>query len=219
MNIYGFPTFNLTKVLITAEELGIDYQFHLLDALKGEHKTPEHLKRHPLGKVPAIEINGEHFFESNAICRLLAELNDNRMYGVTAVERAKVNQWIDFMGYHVGRWLSVFFFEEIIKPAISEDPKDDNAIGEAQGFLDEQLPALEQAIANTGYIGGGGLSIADTIAFAYFQTTDFTSVSLEKYPAIARWYATIKARPSYTKAMQKLPKQSINPFCIVTWNK
>ena len=41
MKIYSFPTFNLLKVLLTAEELNLDYELHLLDATKGEHKSPD----------------------------------------------------------------------------------------------------------------------------------------------------------------------------------
>ena len=67
MNIYSFPTFNLAKILITAEELNLDYQLHLLDAKQGDHKKPEHIARHPLGRVPAIELNGRHYIESNSI--------------------------------------------------------------------------------------------------------------------------------------------------------
>ncbi len=93
MNIYSFATFNLTKLLLTAEELGIPSQLHLLDAMKGEHKTPAHLARHPMGKVPAVEINGQHYFESNSICRLMAELNGNKLYGNSPEEHAHVNEW------------------------------------------------------------------------------------------------------------------------------
>ena len=60
MDIYSFPTFNLTKVLLTAEEAGVEYTLHLLDPMQGEHKSPEHMARHPLGKVPVIAVSYTH---------------------------------------------------------------------------------------------------------------------------------------------------------------
>jgi Glutathione S-transferase, N-terminal domain len=42
------------RVLLTAEVKGIPYEGKLLEASKGELKTPEFLAINPLGRVPAI---------------------------------------------------------------------------------------------------------------------------------------------------------------------
>lgn len=50
-------------------------------------KKPEHLARHPLGKVPALETADGPLFESNAILRYLARLNRAAgLYGSNAYE-------------------------------------------------------------------------------------------------------------------------------------
>jgi len=207
MNIYSFPTFNLTKLLLTAEELGTPYQLHLLDAMKGEHKTPAHLARHPMGKVPAVEINGQHYFESNSICRLMAELNGNKLYGNTAEEHAHVNEWIDMIGYHIGRWLTVYFFEELVKPILMKgQAPSETALKEAAGFLAQQLPVLEQALGKHVFITGDKITIADTIGFSMLDIAEYTSVDLSTYPNIKKWYNSMKARPSYSRAMAKMPQ-------------
>ena len=88
IKIYGFKTFNLDKVLLTAEELKLDYDYIQLSPANGEHKSPEHLQRHPLGEIPAIEHNGKMLFESNAICRYLAVLKESSLH--TEIGRAHV---------------------------------------------------------------------------------------------------------------------------------
>lgn len=207
MNIYSFATFNLTKLLLTAEELGMPYELHLLDPMKGEHKSPEHLARHPLGKVPAVEINGQYYFESNSICRLMAELNGNKLYGNTPEERAHINEWVDMIGYHIGRWLTVYFFEELVKPVLMKgQPANEAARQEAAGFLKQQLPALEQALSQHAFIAGDKITIADTIGFSMLDIAEYTSVDLSDYPQIRKWYSAIKARPSYSQAMAKMPQ-------------
>ncbi len=205
MQIYSFPTFNLTKVLLTAEEAGEPYQLNLLDLMKGEHKSPEHLARHPLGKVPAVEIDGNHFFESNAICRLIAERNNNTLYADTPEQRAVINEWVDMTSMHIGRWLTVLFFETTIKPKFFQGETNPKAMEEAKGFLAQQLPPLEQQLSQGEFIAGENLTIADIIAFSYFSTAPYSGFDLSGYPQISRWMATIKARPSYAKAMSHLP--------------
>jgi glutathione S-transferase len=207
MNIYSFATFNLTKLLLTAEELGMTYQLHLLDPMKGEHKSPEHLARHPMGKVPAVEINGQYYFESNSICRLMAELNGNKLYGNSPEERAHINEWVDMIGYHIGRWLTVYFFEELVKPVLMKG-QDSNAasLKEAAGFLQQQLPVLDQALSKHAFITGDKITIADTIGFSMLDIAEYTSVDLSAYPQIKKWYNAIKSRPSYSRAMAKMPQ-------------
>lgn len=212
MNIYSFPTFNLTKVLFTAEELELDYQLHLLDVMKGEHKQPEHMQRHPLGKVPVVELHGQFFFESNSICRLLAEENGNKLYGNTPVQRAIINQWIDLMGYHIGRWMTVYFFEEVVKPRALSEPPGQAKIDEAAGFLRDELPLLESAFQAGPFIIGPAITIADTIMFAMCQIQECTSLSLEGYPALWTWYQSMGSRPATVRALGKLPGGCLFPF-------
>ena len=81
MKIYGFATNNVLKVVLTACELDLDFEFVLLNPGAGEHKSEDHLKRHPMGKVPVLEDGGDYLFESNAICRYLANREQSPMYG------------------------------------------------------------------------------------------------------------------------------------------
>ena len=211
MKIYGFPTFNLSKVLLTAEELNLDYDYIALDISKGEHKSEAHLARHPLGKVPVLELDGEFYFESNSICRFLAEKNNNKLYSDDISERAHINEWVDLIAHHLGRWMTVLFYEEKIKPIFFGGEPDPTQMDEANGFLDQQLPVLNNTLANNIFILGDTLTIADIIAFSYCQTHDFTQLSFDKYPDIERWYQTIKSRPSFARAMANFPQGSILP--------
>lgn len=212
MNIYSFPTFNLVKVLLTAEELGLDYQLHLLDAQAGEHKAPEHLQRHPLGKVPAVEIDGNHYFESNSICRLLAERSGNQLYADTPEARARINQWIDLMAQHIGRHLVTLTFEEVVKPKALGASPDDGAVEAATQFLAAQLPVIEKQLSAHPFLAGDQLTIADLIAFSYCQTHELTSASFDDFPAVLEWYQRIKGRPAVERAMEQLPGGKLFTF-------
>ncbi len=211
MKIYGFPTFNLSKVLLTAEELELDYQYIALDLSKAEHKSDAHLARHPLGKVPVLEFDGINYIESNSICRFLAEKNDNKLYSADISQRAFINQWIDFVSMHIGRWMSTLYFEEVIKPKLLGGEPVQSQIDEALGFLEQQLSVLEKTLEKNRYISGETLTIADLIAFSYCQTHEYTCLNFDKYPQIMHWYQGIKGRPSYLRAMENFPLGNILP--------
>lgn len=198
--IYGYGTFNPMKVVATAEELGLEYKFVTVDLGTGENLKPEHLARHPLGKVPVLDHDGHVVFESAAICRYLANVNGKRLYSDDPKQASRIDQVMDTMSIHIGRWLSVYFWEEVICPMFFSRPADAKAIADAKGWLDKQLPYIETVLSENAFLCGNDISIADTFAFASFQIKDSTSVDLSPYPNILRWYDAMKARPAIKKA-------------------
>lgn len=196
LKIYGANTFNAAKVVMTAEELEIEYEYIELDFSKGEHKSPEHLLRHPLGKVPAIEYDGQFVFESNVICKYLAAVNNSGLYPDPVNRRVIVDEWVDLMAHHIGRWLGVFYFEEYVKKFIFNQPASESAIEEAKGFLEAQLPVFDSHLADKKYITGESFSVADIIAFCFFQTHEKTSIEINGFSNISNWYTDINRRPS-----------------------
>jgi len=205
ITIYGSKTFNATKVLFTAEELGLKYRYVSLDFAKGEHKSPEHLARHPLGKVPALEHNGHHLIESASMCRYLANISGHRLYSADPLQAALIDQMIDLTCHHVGRWLGVYFYQEVVLKLYYGKSPDDKAIAEAKGFLDQQLPFIEQTLAANRYLCGDRLTLADTIALPYFHAALSTSFNLDRFPAITRWYEELSRRPAFAAALAHMP--------------
>jgi len=198
LRIYGFQTFNLGKVLLSAEEMSLDYEFVELNPMKGELSSEENLQRHPLGKMPSIDWDGFLLFESNVICQYMAE-KTGKLYGKDAQERAIIRQWIDFMGYHVGRHLGLHWFEKEVRPKYFDTPADTKAIEESLGFLEKQLPVLENHLKESEFFANQ-LSIADTIAFNYFHVHEVSGFPLHDFKAIHGWYERMKKRPSYKAA-------------------
>lgn len=205
LKIYGNKTFNAVKAVHTAEELGLDYEYVIVNLQNGEHKSPEFLKIHPLGKIPALEHDGTPIFESNNMCRYMANISNKKLYSDDPLQAAKIDQTVDFIGYHVGKWITVYFFEEIVKPLFSDDGPDKAAVDEAAGFLKEQLPYMDGLLAESDFLCGSEISIADTIAFAMIMSHEYTSFEIADYANICRWYDMMKARPSFAAMMEHFP--------------
>jgi glutathione S-transferase len=199
LKIYGIPTLNTTKVIFTAEYLGLDYDFVRMDFSKGEHKTPEHLQRHPLGKVPAIDHDGKFLFESNTIALYLARITESSLYPETVYQQAVVQQWIDMMTSHAGRWLAAHYFENFIKPTFLQGTPDESNLEEANGFLDIQLPAIDKQLENNTYMCGNEMSVADLIGFCFFNTCEVSGYDIGQYQSISNWYQNLRQSQAYTK--------------------
>lgn len=204
LKIYGASTYNATKVLFTAEELGLQYEYVHLDFTAGEHKSKEHLARHPLGKVPAIEHNGHYLYESASLCRYLANISGQRLYSAQPLRAAEIDQMVDLMCHHAGRWLAVYFYQEVVMERYYKKSPDEKAIAEAKGFLDQQLPFLEKVLSESPFLCGNELTIADTVAFPVFQVCQSTSVDISPYPSIQRWEADLGGREAFKRALAKM---------------
>jgi len=199
--IYGYSTFNPLKVVIVAEELGIDYGYKYINLGKRENLDPTHLARHPFGKVPVLEHKGEFIHESAAICRYLANTNGKKLYSDDPLQAARIDALMDVMSIHIGRWLAVYFWEELIAPKFLDRVANPDALEEAKGWLDKQLPYLDGLLSNNNWLCGNQLSIADCFTFAYLTISDNTSISLDPYYNLSAWYENMRNRPSVQKAM------------------
>ena len=71
LKIYHSPRSRSLRVVWLAEEIGIPYETEVLGLLPEDLKRPEHLRIHPLGKVPAIDDDGFVLWETAAIFQYL----------------------------------------------------------------------------------------------------------------------------------------------------
>ncbi len=202
--LYGIPTQNTLKIGYVLDSIGVDYEYQRMDLAKGEHKTDWFLKINPVGKVPALKHNDFSVFESSAICRYIAVVESSNLYPQDLKLRAEADQWIDFMGHHLGRWLSTLFFEQVLRRVLKFGEPDAAKSEEAHGFIVEQLVPVNDHLSKTGYFVGNSLSIADFIAFAYIEQTEALKIDLSKYPNVQKWLSKLSALESVQKTKSKI---------------
>jgi len=81
------------------EELGLTYEMVNISLFEGEGQTDEYKKIHPLGCVPALEVDGEIMYESGAICDWLTDYcaEKNMAPPLNSNLRLKYKQWFYFI--------------------------------------------------------------------------------------------------------------------------
>jgi glutathione S-transferase len=187
------------------EETGADFDFHFVDLGKGESKTEDFKKMTPIGKVPLLEHDGAHLFESGAICRYVANVSDSPLYPADKMQRAQVDQWMDFFSCHLGHWLNTLYFETQIKAKYSLGEPDAEKMAEATKYANIQLRIVDGLLQKSDWLANDAMSIADLFAFAYVEQHRVVNLSLDDYAHVRAWFDRIESRKSISNARARLP--------------
>src|ERR1700736_1813045 len=92
--LYHLPRSRSTRILWTLGELGAPFEVSVMTG--ADRKSAAHLARHPLGRVPVIEDEAGHLFESAAIVLALADRHPDAglNFPLGTRERELVYQWV-----------------------------------------------------------------------------------------------------------------------------
>lgn len=186
------PTPNGRKVSIALEELGLPYQVRAIDLGNNEQKEPWFLALNPNGRIPVIiDHDADDFvvFESGAILWYLAE-KTGRLLPSDAQGRSVALQWLMFQMGGVGPMMgqaNVFarYAPERIPYAIDRYQRESRRLFEV----------LERRLGEVEYLAGS-YSIADIANWAWVSTHEWSGVSVDGLPALARWLKAIGERPA-----------------------
>jgi len=203
--LFGFFTQNSRKPLYVLEEIGANYEFTFVDLMQREHMSEEFKKKTPIGKVPVLEHDGEFLSESGAICRYVASLENSPLYPEDKLQRARVDQWMDFFSCHLGRWFSTLYFEQVIKTRADMGEPDRAVCEEAMKFANKQSGILDGLLGSSHWLANDTLSIADLSAFAYVEQYRDVDFPMDDFPNFKAWFDRIEGRESIALARGRLP--------------
>ena len=73
--LYGFDGSTYVRAVRTLlDAKGVEHDQVPVNVLEGETELPEHLDRHPFGKVPVFDHDGLRIIETGAICRYIDDV-------------------------------------------------------------------------------------------------------------------------------------------------
>jgi glutathione S-transferase len=187
---------NPTKLRVYLAEKGIEVEQVSVNLMKGEQRSPEHLARNPLARLPVLELDdGSRLTESLAIIEYLEELQpEPPMIGRTPLERARVRELERIAELDVLMRVARIVHATRSPIGLPANP----ALAEVErARLPQVLGVLEAHIGDAPFLAGERPTIADCTLFAAFRFADFGGVEID--PACARlhaWYARFSERPS-----------------------
>lgn len=200
--VFGAPYSVYVRIVrLTLEEKGVSYDIDPVDVFAEGGPGEDHLKRHPFGKIPTFEHDGNTIFETGAIARYIDEAFDGPLLQPdTPLLRARMNQAIgllDAYGYRAMVW--DIFVERVERPA-EGTPADEAKIAAALPVAETCLSALERLSPDSRWLAGDAISLADLFAapmFAYFLQAPEGAEMVSRYPRLSAWWAAMSRRPSF----------------------
>jgi glutathione S-transferase len=152
------------------------------------------LKISPLGKTPVLQAGNAAIFESAVILEYLEETEPKPLHPADPLRRAEHRSWIEF-GSAVLNDIAGFY-----------SAPDEAAFNAKAAQLEARFARLEARVVAAPWFDGETFSLVDAVfgpVFRYFDVFDEIGDFgiLSQRPKLARWRASLAARPSVRGAV------------------
>lgn len=195
MRILGRSTsINVRKVLWTAAEAGLSFEYENDWALTKNTQGPEFRSLNPNGLVPVLVSAEGVLWESNTICRyLVAKSGRHDLLPDTPFARAAVEKWMDWQAADLNcAWQAAFLSLVRSNPAYAHDQV---AISRSAERWNDLMLILERHLAETdGYVVGDTFTLADVVVGLSLQRWLLTPIARPSTPALIAYRQRLQSR-------------------------
>jgi len=185
------------RVLWLLNELGVEFET-VVHPFDKNLRAEEYLALNPAGRAPALEVDGESWWESGAILELLCERFPEKGLGRAPgdPERADFLIWVHFaetMSQHVAALTQqhvALYEDEMRSPVVMK--LEAARLGKCLGALEARLAGRERILS--------AFSAADVaVGQSVYMGQRFHR--LDGFPAVSAWWARLQARPAFKASL------------------
>lgn len=181
--LYGFAPSTYTRTArMACAESGASHELRPL-----EFKQPSHFALHPFGKMPVMQLGGVTLFESLAIASYVDDVfGGGRLQPKQPANRARMLQWISASIDYV--------YRNVVGALIKSEATDGAALETARA----QLRVADAALAQSAYLAGEKVSLADLFLFPMldYAAANAGEPLLMGFTHLSRWHHEMARRPS-----------------------
>ena len=181
-----------TRVRWMLEELAVPYDVVPVDMGKGEHKAPSYLEIHPLGKLPAIVVDGKPMIESLAIVQFLAAKFPEKGLGPTPENATDYYGWMVYAQVTLEPEVGNYFYSSNERFG----RMDAAAAEKAKNELRRLVAPVEKLLSGRDYVAGATFTAADVVMGGVLAWAAGMGL-LEGFPALNAYVGRIAARPAF----------------------
>jgi glutathione S-transferase len=184
---------------LSLAEKGVTHE--LVDVTFAGQTEPEHLARHPFGKVPAFEHDGFKLYETQAIMRYVDEAFASApLQPIDLHQFARMNQIIGIVDAYA--WPSIaagILFPRMVAPRLGL-PVDEAAIAASLPRARLCLSEIERIAGDDEFLAGERVSLADLMVIPlvfYLSKVPEGAGPLAEHPKLRAWARRIEGRQSF----------------------
>jgi glutathione S-transferase len=179
------------RAVIALTEKGVAFDRIDIDLA---NKPDWFLKISPLGRTPVLQVGDAAIFESAVILEYLEETEPKSLHPADPLRRAEHRGWVEFGSAVLNDIAGLY------------SAADEAAFKAKAAQLDARFARLEARIAASPWFDGAAFSLVDAVfgpVFRYFDVFDEIGEFgiLADKPKLARWRASLAARPSVKSAV------------------
>lgn len=202
LRLCGFHISNyFNKVRIAMLEKGLGFE---LDPSCRPSQSEDFLARTPMGKVPFLEVDGQHLVESQVICEYLEDAYPQKpLYPRDPLARARVRELIAILELHMELVARRLYREVFFGGKVSDEVK-----SQVEADLARGVRAFRMRARFDPYVAGGELTLADCAAAVHLPLVSLASKLaygrdfLESMPQIKPYLKLVGERPAFRQVAE-----------------
>jgi glutathione S-transferase len=196
MDLFFSPLACSLASRIALYEAGAEARFIEVDPKS--KRTPDgadYREIYPVGLVPLLRLDDGSLLRENAaiLQYIAARYPQAELVPADAAERARVQQWLSFIGTELHKGLFIPLFDqkapEGTRPHVLK--KQESRLKYLNDYLSGRDFLLDR------------FTVADAYLYTVLNWTTATSVDLTTFPAIQQYHRRLQKRPSVAKAFQE----------------
>ncbi len=202
----AYSTYTRT-VRMALEEKGVPYELNEVDVMRGAGAAPDHLARHPWGKVPAFEHDGFRLFETFATARYVDEAFPGpALQPEDPRRRARMTQICGVVdSYAYEAMVKRVFIGAVVVP-MRGGTVDTAGVDAGLAETERSLDAIE-ALMEGDLLCGGAVTLADLHLLPpveYLRMVPAGAAAFAARPKLATWWDRMNARATVVRTRPKL---------------
>jgi len=197
-----YATQNGWKLPILFEEMGVPYDWSLVDFAKNEQRSEQFLAINPNGRIPALidRARGVTVAESGAILEYVAARLDSPLLPSRMTElqlHLQVKQWLYWQVSALGPSMGqAMYFQRIARVRGHDDPF---AIGRFIAEAERCLRMLDEQLRDSGgpFVLGRRCTLVDIACFTYCASAYWANADISGMPQLRAWIDMLHERPTF----------------------
>ncbi len=139
---------------------GVDYDMHAI--APPQNCSPEHLARHPWGKVPVFNHGDVELYETTAVCAYIdAAFDGPALAPSEPAALAKMHQVVSIANCYLYSTAVPRFILQFVFPSGPDGKPDEEVIEAAKPEIRKTLEVLDAALGGSKWFAGETISLAD----------------------------------------------------------